>query len=119
MSTTKKVEAGSMLAVAALVLILIAAGFGRLGGPSQANEAGNAAWSERMTQQAQYLQERAAASRAADAWSTRLTGLAELEGKAPAPAAPGMSARAIKAWSDRLTGLAEYLGAGGGPVSRP
>jgi hypothetical protein len=112
MSTTKKVEAGSMLAVAALVLILIAAGFGRLGGPSQANEAGNAAWSERMTQQAQYLQERAAASRAADAWSARLTGLAELEGKAPAPAAPGMSARAIKAWSDRLTGLAEYLGAG-------
>jgi hypothetical protein len=111
MSTTKKVEAGSMLGVAALVLIVIAIGFGRVSGPNQVSGAGNAAWSERMTQQAQYLQDRAAAARAADAWSTRLTGLAELEGKAPAPAAPGMSARAIKAWSDRLTGLAEYLGA--------
>ena len=111
MSTTKKVEAGSMLGVAALVLIVIAIGFGRVSGPSQVSGAGNAAWSERMTQQAQYLQERAHAARAADAWSTRLTGLAELEGRAPAPAAPGMSARAIKAWSDRLTGLAEYLGA--------
>jgi hypothetical protein len=111
MSTTKKVEAGSMLAVAALVLILIAAGFGRVGGPNQVSGAGNAAWSERMTQHAQYLQDRAAAARAADAWSIRLTGLAELEGKAPAPTALAMSARAIKAWSDRLTGLAEYLGA--------
>ena len=111
MSTTKKVEAGSMLGVAALVLIFIAIGFGRVSGPNQVSGAGNAAWSERMTQQAQYLQDRAVAARAADAWSTRLTGLAELEGKAPAPAAPGMSARAIKAWSDRLTGLAEYLGA--------
>ena len=111
MSTTKKVEAGSMLGVAALVLIVIAIGFGRVSGPNQVSGAGNAAWSQRMTQQAQYLQDRAAAARAADAWSTRLTGLAELEGKAPAPAAPGMSARAIKAWSDRLTGLAEYLSA--------
>ena len=110
MSTTKKVEAGSMLAVAAIVLILIAAGVGRIGGPSQANTAGNAAWSERMTQQAEYVQEQAAAARAADALSARLTGLAELEGKAPEPAAPGMSARAIKAWADRLNGLAEYLG---------
>ena len=109
MSTTKKVEAGSLLVVAALVLILIAAGVGRIGGASQGNEAANAAWSERMTQQAGYLQERAAAARGADAWSDRLTGLAELEGKAPAPATVGMSARAIKAWSDRLTGLAEYL----------
>jgi len=111
MSTTKKVEAGSMLAVAGLVLIVIAIGFGRVSGPNQVSGAGNAAWSERMTQHAQYLQDRASAARAADAWSTRLTGLAELDGKAPAPAAPGMSARAIKAWSDRLTGLAEYLGA--------
>ena len=109
MSTTKKVEAGSMLGVAAFVLIVVAIGFGRVSGPNQLSGAGNAAWSERMTQQAQYLQERAAAARAADAWSTRLTGLAELDGQAPAPAASGMSARAIKAWSDRLTGLAEYL----------
>jgi hypothetical protein len=109
MSTTKKVEAGSMLAVAALVLILIAAGVGRAGGPNQVSGAGNAAWSERMTQHAQYLQERAAGAHAADAWSARLTGLAELEGKAPAPATVGMSDRAINAWADRLTGLAEYL----------
>jgi len=111
MSTTKKVETGSMLGVAALVLIVIAIGFGRVSGPNQVSGAGNAAWSERMTQQVQYLQGRAAAAHAADAWSTRLTGLAELEGKAPVPAGPGMSTRAIKAWSDRLTGLAEYLGA--------
>jgi len=111
MSTTKKVEAGSMLGVAALVLIVIAIGFGRVSGPNQVSGAGNAAWSQRLTQQAQYLQDRAAAARAADAWSTRLTELAELEGKAPVPAASGMSARAIEAWSDRLTGLAEYLGA--------
>lgn len=111
MSTTKKAEAGSMLAVAALVLILIAAGVGRIGGPSQANQAGNAAWSERMTEHAQYLQEQAAAARAADAWSTRLTGLAELEGMSPEHGAPGMSARAIAAWSERLNGLAEYYAA--------
>lgn len=111
MSTTKKVGASSMLIVAAVVLILIAAGVGRAGGSGQANAAANAAWSQRMTQQANYLQERAAVARAADAWSIRLTGLAKLEGKAPAPAAPGTSARAVKASSDRLTGLAEYLGA--------
>jgi hypothetical protein len=112
MSTTKKVEAGSMLAVAAFVLILIAIGFGRSTEPIRAtNGAGDAAWSERLTQQAEYLNEKAAFARAADAWSTRLTGLAQLEGKAPSPAAPGMSARAIEAWSNRLNGLAEYLGA--------
>lgn len=111
MSTTKKVGASSMLIVAAVVLIFIAAGVGRVGGSGQANAAANAAWSQRMTQQAHYLQDRAAAGRATDAWSTRLTGLAGLEGKAPAPAATGTSARAIKASSDRLTGLAEYLGA--------
>jgi hypothetical protein len=109
MSTTKKVEAGSMLAVAALVLILVAIGFGRPAGPNQANGAGDAAWSERLTQQAQYLQDKALAARAADAWSQRLTGLAVIEGKAPAPAAVGMSDRAIAAWADRLNALAEYL----------
>lgn len=111
MSTSKKVEAGSMLAVAALVLILIAVGFFRISGPDQANDAGNAAWSERLTQQAEYLQERALAARAAAAWSDRLTGLAKLEGKAPAPAVVGMSDRAIAAWADRLNGLAEYYAA--------
>jgi hypothetical protein len=111
MSTTKKVEAGSMLAVAALVLILVATGFVRGARPGQPNLLGNAAWSERLTQQAEYLQERALATRAAAAWADRLTGLAKLEGKAPAPAAVGMSDRAIDAWGDRLTGLAEYLAA--------
>jgi hypothetical protein len=107
MSTTKKVEAGSLLVVAALVLILVAIGFGRGTG----NERANAAWSERLTQQAEYLQERALAARAADAWADRLTGLAKLEGKAPAPAVVGMSDRAIAAWADRLNGLAEYYAA--------
>ena len=107
MVTNHKREAGSLLVVAALVLILVAAGFGRGTG----NERANAAWSERMTQQAQYLQEQALAARAAAAWSDRLTGLAKLEGKAPAPAAVGMSDRAIDAWADRLTGLAEYYAA--------
>ena len=107
MSTTKKVEAGSMLAVAAFVLILVAVGFFRISGPDR----GNDAWSGRLTQQAQYLQERALAARAAAAWSERLTGLAAIEGKAPAPSATGMSDRAIAAWADRLTGLAEYYAA--------
>jgi Flp pilus assembly protein TadB len=107
MVTNHKREAGSLLVVAALVLILVAVGFGRGSG----NERANAAWSERMTQQAEYLQERALAARAADAWSARLTGLAELEGKVPEQKAAGMSDRAIAAWSARLTGLAEYLAA--------
>ena len=34
MTTTHKIEAGSLLVAAALVLILIAAGFGRASGPS-------------------------------------------------------------------------------------
>ena len=109
MSTTKKIEAGSMLVVAALVLLLVAIGFSKVSGSNHANDAGNAAWSDRMTQQAQYLQERALNARAADAWSRRLSGLASAEGKAPAPGNAAMSDRAIKAWSDRLTGLAEYL----------
>jgi hypothetical protein len=104
MVTTHKREAGAMLVLAALVLILVAAGFGRGTG----NERANAAWSERLTQQAQHLQQQALAARAAEAWADRLTGLAELEGKAPAPAVIGMSDRAIAAWSARLTGLAEY-----------
>ena len=107
MSTTHKVEAGSMLAVAAFVLILVAVGFFRISG----SDRGNDAWSERLTQQAQYLQDKALAARAADAWSQRLTGLAAIEGKAPAPAAAGMSDRAIDAWADRLTGLAAYYAA--------
>jgi hypothetical protein len=104
MSTTKKVEAGSMLAVAAFVLILVAVGFFRISG----SDRGNDAWSERLTQQAQSLQDKALVARAADAWSQRLTGLAVIEGKAPAPAVVGMSDRAIAAWADRMNGLAEY-----------
>jgi type II secretory pathway pseudopilin PulG len=107
MLTTHKREAGSLLVVAALMLILIAAGFGRTSGPSaRANDA----YSQRMTQQAQQLQEEARAERARDAWTSRLTGLALLEGKAPGTAA-GMSDRAIAAWADRLQGLAEYYAA--------
>jgi hypothetical protein len=111
MSTTKKVEAGSMLGVAALVLILIAIGFGRVSGPNQVGGAGNAAWSGRLTQQAEYLQAQARAGRAADAWAQRMTAIAKAEGKAPAPASPITSDRANKAWADRLTGLAEYYAA--------
>jgi hypothetical protein len=107
MITNHKREAGSLVVVAALVLILVAAGFGRGTG----NERANAAWSERLTQQAQYLQERALAARAAAAWADRLTGLAKLEGKVPDQKATGMSDRAINAWADRLTGLADYLAA--------
>lgn len=103
MSTTKKVEAGSMLAVAALVLILIAVGAFRISASDSTNDA-----SERLTQQAEQVREEARAARAADAWSQRLNGLAATEGKAPAPAAAGMSDRAIDALADRLTGLADY-----------
>ena len=108
MTTTHKIEAGSVLVAAALVLILIAAGFGRASGPS---DRANGAYSQRMTQQAQQLQAEARSERARAAWASRLTGLAALEGKAPAPAVVGMSDRAIAAWADRLTGLAEYYAA--------
>lgn len=107
MSTTHKVEAGSLMAVATLVLILGAAGLGRHSGAGRANDA----WSQRLTQQAQQLQEQALAERAADAWSRRLTGLAQLEGKAPEQRATGMSDRAIATWSVRLNGLAGYYAA--------
>ncbi len=107
MLTTHKREAGSLLVVAALVLILIAAGFGRASGPDRANDA----WSQRLSQQAQQLQDQARAERARDAWTSRLTGLAELEGKVPEQKAAGMSDRAIAAWSARLTGLAEFYAA--------
>ena len=105
MSTTKKVEAGSMLAVAALVLILIAAGFGR----TSVSPRANAAWSQRMTQQAEQFQEQAQIKRAQDAWSTRLTGLAKREGKLPSEPTAAQLDRANAAWAARLTGLAEYL----------
>jgi Flp pilus assembly protein TadB len=107
MFTTHKIEAGSLLAVAAAVLILVAAGFGRVSGPDRANDAR----SQRLTQQAQQLQEEARAERARDAWSRRLTGYAELEGKAPGQKAAGMSDRANAAWAARLNGLAEYYAA--------
>jgi hypothetical protein len=114
MSTTKKVEAGSMLAVAALVLILVAIGFVRAPGPNQVNSAGDAAWSERLTQQAEQLQGEARAARAADALSQRLSGLAAINFPGINEferGAVGMSERAINAWADRLTGLAGYYAA--------
>lgn len=110
MSTTKKIEAGSMLAVAALVLILVAIGFGRPAGPSQATPA-DAPWSDPLTQ----LQEqRERAERAASASSQRLSGLAAIDFPGIdefAPTAVGTSDRAVSAWADRLSGLAEYYAA--------
>lgn len=102
MSTTKKVEAGSMLAVAALVLIVIAISFGRVAGPGQATDPRDIKWSDPLTQHQQ-------AVRGTDAWSDRLTGLAKAEGKAPAPKSPVINERANKAAADRLNGLADYL----------
>jgi hypothetical protein len=110
MFTIKKLEAGSMLAVSALVLVLVAAGFPRVSQSDRANDA----WSERLTKQAEQLQEEARAARAASAWSQRLNALAAInsprEGSSE-QAAVGMSDRAIVAWADRLTSLAEYYAA--------
>jgi len=109
MSTTHKIEAGSVLVAAALVLILIAAGFDRAAsGPS---DRANDAYSQRLTQQAQQLQDEARAERARAAWTARLTGLAALQGKAPEHSAAGMSDRAIAAWAARLNGQAEAYAA--------
>ena len=108
--TIKKLEPRTTLAVGALMLILVAAGF-----PGVAeSDRGNDAWSERLTKQAQSLQEEARAARAAHAWSQRLSGLAAINFRelgAFRQGAVGMSERAIVAWSDRLTGLAEYYAA--------
>jgi hypothetical protein len=102
MFTMKKLPGSPMFAVAALVMILVAAAFP---GTSQSDRS-NGAWSERLTKQAEHLQEEARVARAASAWSLRLSGLAEFE-----QGAVGMSDQAIAAWSDRLTGLAEYSAA--------
>lgn len=110
MFTIKKLEAGATLAVAALVLILVAAGFPEISESDRANDA----WSERLTKQAEHLQEEARAARAANAWSQRLSGLAAINSRglgAFEQGAVGMSDRAIVAWADRLTGLAEYYAA--------
>ena len=110
MFTIKKLGAGSTLAVAALVLILVAAGFPEISESDRANDA----WSGRLTKQAEHLQEEARAARAANAWSQRLSGLAAVNFRGLAEfeqGAVGMSDRAIVAWEDRLTGLAEYYAA--------
>ena len=110
MSTIKKLEAWPTLAVAALVLILVAAGFPAISASDRTNDA----WSERLTNQAEHLQEEARATRAASAWSQRLSGLAAINFGGVAESeqrAIGMSHRAIGAWADRLTGLAEYYAA--------
>jgi hypothetical protein len=91
-----------MLAVAGVVLILVAIGFGRPAGPSQANSPSDIKWSDPLTQHQE-------AVRGVDAWTDRLTGLAKAEGKAPAPNSPVVNERANKAYADRLNGLAEYL----------
>ena len=107
MINTYKRAAGTLVVAGALLVFLVgAAGFGRASGPS---DRANQAYSQRMTQQAKQLQEQARSERARAAWASRLTGQAQLEGKAPEYGAAGMSARAIQAWTDRLTGLAEYL----------
>ena len=104
-STIKKLEAGSMLSVAALVLILVGVGFPEV----SESDRGNDAWSERLTQYSEH-QEEARAARAARAWSERLSGLAAINFRrlaADEQETVGMSDRAIRAWADRLTGQAE------------
>ena len=102
MSTTHKLQG---LAVVLFILVMATA----FVIPNVGNERGDKAWSARLSRQAAYEQEQAQAQRARDAYAARLTGLAQLEGKAPDYGAAGMSARAMQAWTDRLTGLAEYL----------
>ena len=102
MFTLMKLKGRSTVVVAALVMILVAAA---LPGATMSDRA-NDAWSERLTSQAEHVQNGARAARAASARSQRLSGLAELE-----RGAPGMSDRAIAAWADRLTGIAEYQAA--------
>lgn len=106
----KQLQARSTLAMAALVTILVAAAFPGVFESDRANDA----WSERLTKQAEHLQDEAQAARAASAWSQRLNGLAAINFRGLAESeqeAVGMSDRAIAAWADRLTGLAEYYAA--------
>lgn len=104
---TVKPQGRSTLAVAALVMILVAAAFPGISESDRASDA----WSERLTKQAEHLEEEARAARTADAWSQRLNGLAAINFRELAELeqrAAGMSDRAIDAWADRLTGIAEY-----------
>lgn len=96
--------------MAALVTILVAAAVPGIFESDRANDA----WSERLTKQAEHLQDEARAARAANAWSQRLSGLAAINFRGPAEFEQGaveMSERAIAAWTDRLTGLAEHYAA--------
>jgi hypothetical protein len=73
------------------------------------------AWTDRLTAQAEAMQQR----RTMDAWSLRLTEQARLRtndawserlnGIADTLGARGMSERATQAWTDRLNGLAGQL----------
>ena len=103
-------QARSTFAMAALVTILVAAAVPGMFESDRANDA----WSERLTKQAEHLQDEARAARAANAWSQRLNGLAAISFLGLAEfeqGAVGMSDRAIAAWTDRLTGLAEHYAA--------
>ena len=103
-------QARSTFAMAALVTILVAAAVPGMFESDRANDA----WSERLTKQAEHLQDEARAARAANAWSQRLNGLAAISflGLAELEQGPvGISDRAIAAWTDRLTGLAEHYAA--------
>lgn len=85
-----------------VLVVVVASGCARL---ATGQERANDAWSERLTRQAEYYQERSAErERAMDAWSDRLSGLAEESSES------GMSDRAKEAWTERLEGLAEEAG---------
>ncbi len=100
MFTIRKLQKRSTVAVAALVMILVGAAIPGASVSDRASEA----WSERLTRQAEHVQDTARAARAATAWSQRLSGLAERE-------AAGMSDGAIAAWTERLTALADSYAA--------
>lgn len=114
------------LAIVAIVAVLAVGISLRLGSNSDADQA----WSDRLTAQAQAIQEDAGAQRAADAYSQRLIAQAQaylaeaakrqtatqawtdrLSGLAPDDDS-GLSQRASAAWTARLEGLAEHLTSG-------
>jgi hypothetical protein len=94
----------SSLVMAALVVISAACTQ-----PVTGRERANAAWSERLTQQAQSVsQESARREQAKAAYQQRLT-----EQAAAYQAEQAGAERAKQAWSERLTKLADYLRGGG------
>lgn len=91
--------------VALVLLTVFAVQFTGTAAPQHDRSRAFEAWTQSLNQRADHQLERARAERANDAWSQRLSLLAQSH-----VARRGMSERAKQAWTDRLSAQAEDHG---------